>query len=362
MDKKEKDCKIKQWKEYWISHHEHYAVYLALFILFFISGIRISLLSALVIASVDLCFIISFVKFFNRLLNKKGFKLKVANYFLIAFIIFIFVNIVNVVEFCLWKYAFYEEIMNFFHDFRRWFPHIFFKDAFIVLGSFIASLITYSNQQRKKAEKLSYEKQAMELRFLKSQIKPHFVFNVLNNIYALAYTKSDQAPDVILQLADILRYTTDECQADTISVDKELKYIDNYIDLHIMRVGHTDAITFEYDIDDYSTRIPPMLLQPAIENSFKHSDFEINKDGIIYFCLKIKNKKLTFTTYNTKKQYVLSSISERKGVGLSNIEQRLQLYFGKDYVLKTEDRGDSYTLMMEIDLMKMNINKDEIAL
>lgn len=338
-----------------LNHHQHHAVYLAIFILFFIGGIRFNPVVALVISLIDVLFIAFFVKVFKHIFDKNGFKFKWSTSLWIIFLLLLFANILTVVEFSAWKYFFYEDIMKWFPNIRRWLPHVITKEIFIVLGSFIASLIDYSNKQRKKAELLSYEKQAMELRFLKSQINPHFIFNVLNNIYTLAYTKNEQAPEAILKLAEMLRYVTDECQSDTILIDKELKYINNYVNLILMKTGNHEGVTFEYDIDDYSVRIPPMLLQPAIENSFKHSDFDTNKESKICFTLKIKNKILTFTAHNTKKQDVVFPVSERKGVGLANIEQRLELYFQKEYILQSEDRDNTYTMTMEIDLTKMNI-------
>jgi sensor histidine kinase YesM len=352
---KNKNCKLKKLQYYILNHQQQNAVYLAVFILFFIGSIRFNPIAAFFISLLDVLFIACFVDVFKRIFDKNGFKFKTTTYLWIIFLLFIFAHILTVIEFAFWKYLFYKDIMKWYPSIKRLLPHLMFKDTFVVLGSFIASLINYSNKQRKEAELLSYEKQLMELRFLKSQIKPHFVFNVLNNIYTLAYTKSDQAPEAILKLAEMLRYVTDECQSDTISIEKELKYIDNYVDLILMKTGTRDGITFEYDIDDYSVRIPPMLLQPAIENSFKHSNFDTSKDAVICFKLKIKNKILTFTAYNTKKQDAVFPVSERKGVGLSNIEQRLELYFQKEYILQIEDTGNAYTLTMEIDLTKMNI-------
>lgn len=343
-------CFSKKIQAFVNQHYQRIAAYFAAFLLLFLGGMRFNPLSSLVISLIDTLWIVLLTSLFNWLFSKKSFKFRVLNILGIAFILFLSIHILFSIDYFIWDAIF-------FNDHERRLPYAMFKDIFIALGAFIAALITYSNTQRKKAEKLAFEKQAMELRFLKSQINPHFVFNVLNNIYTLAYTKNDQAPEAILKLADMLRYVTDECQADTISIEKEIKYIENFIDLHILRMGHSHHLTFEYDIDDYSVRIPPMILQPIIENSFKYSDIDTNKEGKIFFSLKIKKNQMTFETYNTKKQLLSSAVKPvRQGVGLANVKQRLMLYFKKGYSIFIEDEPHFYRLKMEINLSLMNTN------
>lgn len=343
------------WKKFKIFVSQHYqkiAVYLAAFLLLFLGGLRFNPLSALFISLVDTLCLILLSSVFNWLFSKKSFKFRLANVLAIILILFVSIQLLFLIEYFIWDRLF-------FYDHTLRVPYAMFKDIFIVLGAFIASLITYSNKQRKQAEKLDFEKQALELRFLKSQINPHFVFNVLNNIYTLVYTKSDQAPEAVLKLADMLRYVTDEFQVDTIPIEKELKYIENYIDLQIMRIGHHDNLTIEYDIDDYGVRIPPMILQPVIENSFKYSDIDTNKNGQIFFSLKIKNSHLTFTAFNTKKNIIASNKELRKGVGISNIEQRLKLYYKKGYSILIENEKDSYKIQININLSNNKFITDE---
>lgn len=345
MKKREKKKPATHKESIWKEGSQKGVVFFGAFLLLFLGGLRFNPLSALVISLVDILWIILMVAFFNWLIDRQSFKFKTLNVILIIILLFVLIHVLFLIEYHIWDKLF-------FTNSAKRLPYAMFKNVMIVFGSFISTLFNYSNKQRKKAEKLAYEKQTMELQFLKSQIKPHSMFNMLNNIYTLAYTKSDQAPEAILKLADMLRYTTDECQADNISIEKELKYIENYIDLYIMRFGHTDYLTFEYDIDDYSARIPPLLLQPIIENSFKYSDIDSNKGAKIFYSLQIKNNHLIFQTYNTKKSAHSSGNPNRKGVGISNIEHRLQLYFKNDYLLNIEDGNDIYRLRMEFDLPK----------
>ena len=326
------------------------AIFSGVFLLLFLGGMRFNPFGALIISLVDTLFIILLASYFDWLFSKKTFKFKTVDIIGIVFLLYAAIHLLFLIEYFIWERLFFGEI----HPKR--FPYVMFKDVMIILSTIIASLINYSNRQRKQAENLNFEKQAMELRFLKSQINPHFVFNVLNNIYALTYTKNDQAPDAILRLADMLRYVTDECQADTIPVEKELKYIENFIDLYVIRLGHSDNITFELDIDDYSVRIPPMIIQPIIENSFKHSDIDTNKNAKIFFSLKIKKNHLIFDTYNTKRTLNTINKPTRKGVGIANVEQRLKLYYKKGVELAINNEDEIYSLKMCIDLSKMNIN------
>jgi Putative regulator of cell autolysis len=327
-------------------------IYAASFLLLFAGGMRFNPISALVISAIDTVWIICLVSFFDWMFSRRSFKFKPLTILAIAVIIFMAANALFIIEYWVWDKTFSTDFLT---NYDRKLMHVMFKDFTISLTAFISSLISYSNEQRSRAEKLIFEKQDMEIRFLRSQIHPHFLFNVLNNIYTLAYTKNDQAPEAILKLADMLRYVTDEFQSDTIPIEKEIRYIENFIDLQVMWLGHSDNIVFEFEIDDYSARIPPMIIQPIIENSFKYSDIDTNKESKIFFNLSLKGKHLTFTTYNTKKAALQTNKPQRKGIGISNVEQRLRLYYKKGFSLVIENEEKLYSLKMTIDLSKMNI-------
>lgn len=345
-----KENKEKFWQRvnaFFKKHYQTMLIFSAIFLLLFLGGLKFNPFSALVISLIDTIYIALIGTFFNWFLSRKNFSFNPLSTFIIIALLILSVHILFFLENLSWHFIFGE---------RHWGkPFIFniFKDIFLVFGTFFAILMIYSSKQRTQAEKLNYEKQAMELRFLRSQTNPHFLFNLLNNIYTLVYTKDDKAPDAILKLAELLRYVTDECQADTISIEKEIKYIENYIDLQLLKIGETENLTFEYDIDNYSVKVPPMLLQPVIENCFKYSDIDTNKNGQIFFSLKIRDNFLTFSAFNTKKTIVNTPHYDRKGIGISNIEQRLLLYYGKKaYSLHIEDLDKTYQLTMEIDLSK----------
>ena len=135
------------------------------------------------------------------------------------------------------------------------------------------------NEEKIIADQLKSEKLDMELRYLKSQINPHFLFNALNNIYSMVYTHDDNAADGVLKLSEMLRYVLVDCQAEMIPLSKEIKYIENFIDFQMMRMAGPRDVVLEQEVEKEDFMIAPMLLQPIIENCFKYSRGETHADG-----------------------------------------------------------------------------------
>ncbi len=161
------------------------------------------------------------------------------------------------------------------------------------------------------------------LKFLKSQINPHFLFNTLNNIYTLSMLKSDQTPDMILKLSNMLRYILYECSdKDKVPIAKEVAYIRNYIDLQLLKDSEIKNIHFEEGIKD-NVAIAPMLLIPFIENSFKHSRIEDTEKGWINIKLSCNRKEIFFSCENS-----LPAVEYKKdktgGIGIENARRRLE--------------------------------------
>ena len=220
------------------------------------------------------------------------------------------------------------------------------------------STITYLQKSEKENQKLAddlkMESLKMELRYLKSQINPHFLFNALNNIYSLVYTHDDKAPDSVLKLSEMLRYVVVDCQADIIPLEKEIHFIDSYIDFQLMKLEEHRDVTFEKDVMNYNVMMPPMLLQPLVENSFKFSRIENDPDGFIHFSLRQDDKIIRFAVENTLKQVsntmIANSYKSGGGIGLSNVEKRLSLQYGKNYTFTTENHDNRFIAIIEIKL------------
>ena len=189
------------------------------------------------------------------------------------------------------------------------------------------------NEEKIIADQLKSEKLDMELRYLKSQINPHFLFNALNNIYSMVYTHDDNAADGVLKLSEMLRYVLVDCQAEMIPLSKEIKYVENFIDFQMMRMGGYRDVHFEKDVEKEDFMIAPMLLQPIIEN------------------LQQAGNKFRFEAENTvaenAKPLVLAS--ERKsGIGQTNVQQRLMLHYGENYVFEIEQDKGIYKVRIEL--------------
>lgn len=203
----------------------------------------------------------------------------------------------------------------------------------------------------RESNELKIENLDMELRYLKSQINPHFLFNALNNIYSLVYTKDEKAPESVLKLSEMLRYVMVDCQADTIPLGKELKFIDNYIEFQLMKLEEKRNIVFEKDVKNTGFLLPPMIFQPIIENAFKYSRIENDPDGFISFSVKQHENNLEFISENTIKTYskaVAASNVNSSGIGLQNVKKRLSLHYKDAFNFESNLKNNIYTVKIII--------------
>lgn len=193
---------------------------------------------------------------------------------------------------------------------------------------------------RRQIEK---EKLAAELAFLKQQIHPHFLFNTLNSLYGLALRNEDESTaDGIAKLSNMMRYMIYEARDSLVSLEKEIDYIRNYIDLQRLRVSPNTQIHLNISGSPTGKQIAPMLLIPFVENSFKHG-ISSSKPAEIDFTLDIQENILIFKSSNPivpKSQPELDT--RQKGIGLSNVAQRLQLLYPNSYRFKTETIENMY--------------------
>ena len=217
----------------------------------------------------------------------------------------------------------------------------------------VISVLQRKEEENKRIKnELKSEKLDMELRLLKSQMTPHFLFNALNNIYSMVYTKDDNAPQSVLKLSDMLRYVMVDCQVDMISLEKEIKYIDAFIDFQKMSMENKSNVIFEKNIDNKDFKIPPMILQPLVENSFKHSRLVSDSNGFVHFYLIQENNDLIFIARNSIKGMSLSVADPNKktqqGIGLENVKKRLGLYYGDNYSFEAQQEDNKYVVTIKI--------------
>jgi sensor histidine kinase YesM len=205
--------------------------------------------------------------------------------------------------------------------------------------------LQYAGKEREK--NLIREKLESEIKFLRNQTNPHFLFNTLNNIYALARKKSDQTPEVVLKLSKLLRFMLYESSKPFIRIEDEIKILDDYIELEKIRYNSRLTVNFYREIDNDHEEISPLLLLPFVENAFKHGSSESHFDSYIHIDMVLHKGTLAFHVENTKER------SERQGVneniGLSNVRRQLELMY-PEYSLQVNNEDTLFKVSLAINL------------
>lgn len=201
-------------------------------------------------------------------------------------------------------------------------------------------------QTRKQLIQLNLE---TELKFLKSQINPHFLFNSLNNLYALTLKKSDSAPEVVLRLSNILRYVLYETGEGKVPLEKEVQYLSDYIELERIRLGNRVDIRFNTKGNIAGQTIEPMLFLTFVENSFKHGAAASIDHGFVDIDLDVKGHELRFTIANSKSGKQANLLNrDQGGIGLENLSKRLDILYPERHELKLTDSVDKYIVNLTL--------------
>jgi len=215
----------------------------------------------------------------------------------------------------------------------------------------VIKLFMLTNKQQSNVIELDREKIEAELKFLKAQVHPHFLFNTLNNLYSLTLDKSDKAPEVVLKLSSLLNYMLYECNEPYILVNKEIALIENYIALERIRYGEQLDIQFRVSGEVTGKRIAPMLLLPFVENAFKHGVSKIRKEAFVKIELEMSGDNLEFTVRNSR-----SPISEKdtngysEGIGLKNVKRRLVLMYPGKFSLVQNTPESEFIIKLTVNL------------
>lgn len=224
---------------------------------------------------------------------------------------------------------------------------------FAALSTTVATLIKEWFVQQQVQSDLEKRTLQSELSFLRSQINPHFLFNVLNSLYALSLKKSDSTPEMILRLSQLMRYMLYECNEKRVALEKELSYIQNYLELERLRFGEKARIDFEYELDREDYEIVPLLFVPFLENAIKHGLAKnLGEEAFIEVELYIEQGELNFIVRNSYKKEVEGQGEEPGGIGLSNIRRRLSLLYSKKHRLDLREYEDMYSVHLSLDLQK----------
>lgn len=204
-----------------------------------------------------------------------------------------------------------------------------------------------------KSDRLAKEKETenlkTELSFLRSQVSPHFMFNVLNNMVALARKNSEQLEPSLIKLSSLMRYMLYEADEEKVSLEKEIEYLQSYIDLQQQRFGKKVEVNVSMQQLDGSYEIEPMLLIPFVENAFKHGTGMI-KCAQIDVDLSIKNGILYFSVRNKYNAEAEEAKDKTSGIGLTNVKRRLKLLYGQNHSLLVTKKDDWFVTSLQLKL------------
>ncbi len=220
---------------------------------------------------------------------------------------------------------------------------------YTVIISIYALLIRFSIDwfdSQKYKDELIKERQAGEIALLRSQVNPHFLFNTLNNIYSLVYNKSEEAPEAVMKLSSIMRYMLYDSNTDIVPVQKEIEYLNSFIELQQLRITQKGFVEIKVHGSMENRTIAPMLLIPFVENAFKHGDK--NHEPGILIELNLLSDKLIFSVENFVKSTVLQPVEETGGFGLQNIKRRLGLLYPDKHELKIISTDDKFKVELTI--------------
>ncbi len=204
--------------------------------------------------------------------------------------------------------------------------------------------ILYVYEQWKWLTTLKNEKATAELALLKSQVNPHFFFNTLNNLYSLTVQGSKQAPEVILKLSDMMRYTIYEGRKDTVYIRDEVDYLNNYIALHQIRHRQQVDISFDTDFNDYA-QVAPLLFIIPLENAFKHGVSTLSANAFVHMSLVASETETRFRIDNNFKP---NGSKAATGIGLQNLKRRLELIHPDAHDLTITENDNIYSLILNI--------------
>ncbi|WP_281986399.1 sensor histidine kinase [Aquimarina aggregata] len=240
------------------------------------------------------------------------------------------------------------------------YPLISLEDfPFYMLSFHFPALIMYfykTNKEREfEKEKmflLESEKISTELKYLKAQLNPHFLFNTLNNLYSYVITKSPKAPDMVLQLSEILDYILYKSQRDTVPLLEEINTIENYIALERIKYEKRLTVSFKKEILNDQQKIAPLLLLSIVENAFKHGvSGNITKPEIRISILQTVSH-IQFKVWNTKTTVLDSNKTDdyKNGIGLTNIKRQLDLLYTNKHEFETEETNTFFNLKLKLKL------------
>jgi len=230
--------------------------------------------------------------------------------------------------------------------------HSIFLVLFTIAGgTTIIKIVSDWQRHQRDRKELETQRMQSEIKFLKSQINPHFLFNTLNSLYALTLKKSDKAPEIVIKLSEMMRYMLYESNERRVPLQKEVNYIQNYLALEALRQSGQADIRFNVEGQITDQTIAPLIFIPFLENSFKHGLNHQISDGYVHVNMKVLDNKLLLRILNSKPaQPPLPSEQTSGGIGLANVQRRLNLLYPNQYKLDIEDNDKEHIVELSLAL------------
>ncbi|MGB3545469.1 MAG: sensor histidine kinase [Saprospiraceae bacterium] len=235
--------------------------------------------------------------------------------------------------------------------------------AAVVVTTFVSLLRLAENYFELEAKSRELENQQLtsELRFLRAQVNPHFLFNTLNNMYYLSVDESPRTANVIAKLAGMMRYMLYDSNAPTVPLAKEVEYMESYIELEKMRLNDDVPIAFEVHTEGVeagamggvkqgSTRIVPLVLITFLENAFKHGISNGSGKSWITVSLNVSGNELNYTVKNSRVEEAAKTVTEQSGIGLVNVRRRLELSYPNRHSLDVTETETEYAANLKLQL------------
>ncbi len=248
--------------------------------------------------------------------------------------------------------------LNITENLRRFDPslhsaYFFATLVYVVLTSLLKFVKDWLSMQdlNLKLAKIEQQKLEAELKTLKGQLNPHFLFNSLNNIYSLALIKSEKVPELILKLSDLMRHIIYESKENFISLEKEIEFVNNFVALQKIRTSENTRIDYEINGEIPSARIAPLLFEPFIDNAFKHG--LPGSENADYISIKLSFPKQDEINFTIENNYIDGDNWNKKnsGIGIENVKKRLKLLYKlKDYKLDIKKENQVHLVSLWLKL------------
>lgn len=217
----------------------------------------------------------------------------------------------------------------------------------VLLGSFPLIVIIEWYQQANALAELEKQQAKTELNLLRQQINPHFFFNTLNNLYSMSLTNDKATPETIMQLSELMRYVIYKGKEEQVELREEVKYIKDYVNLQMIRVFKKVDLKLDFDIASEQVMVPPLLFIVLVENAIKHGIEPAGSESLLHITLRESAGVILFECINSIE---IEPVSESKGIGLENLQKRLQILYPDTHVLALEKNDNTFRATLNITL------------